>query len=83
MSVLFYPKTQQRALSTYAFYYLQDLQYFWCLYQLDSITGTTARECYLQGTGGECISAHGYSVRRRLIEQIYIQTADSITLKLL
>lgn len=67
MSVLFHPKVQQLALSTYAFYYLQDLQYFWCLYQLDSITGTTVREHYLQGKGGECISAHGYSVQSRLI----------------
>lgn len=37
-------------LSTRASHYPHNLQYSWCLYQLDSITGTTVREHFLQGS---------------------------------
>lgn len=57
MAVLvFYPHTLQ-ALSTCASDYPHSLQYFWCLYQVDSITKTTRQEYSLQGW--PMLSAHG------------------------
>lgn len=53
--LVFYPHTLP-ALSTCASDYPRSLQYFWCLYQVDSITKTTRQEYSLQGW--PMLSAH-------------------------